>query len=597
MESLKPLKIIGVIALLCLAIYLAFPNGRLNTAAYVRMVKNPYMGQGQNVVGPNAQLLQQLANKSVHLGVGQTDPYSKATQVVETALKSEDIRVIGFISRVTFSNLPTLERSYQPNSDEEKSQTKFLNALTQLNQKGRESDPQNAFFPLQLACISMARSNTAEANSLLADAAKCPDYNDFVQAEVDIRMEAAQSTPSRYEYYTGQSVVLFTHFVPYRNLMKGLISNDPPSENIQTRLHVTQIGIKLSNADYLLNQSVGRSYIKIAQESYAIQPGKASYLWKQTAQYSPEELEKAAEATGFKSDGLFIRADKAAQNEVDLAELQAGDWLMWINLSRGIITLVPYFLVSIPLIVAGIFLSSKWANKPWLKSIRYLAVVPLTVPFTTSGPLSHIQDSIALSVICASIPIALITFTERFVPVIHITVVAIAIYLFERDNLVAVAVLATLSSIVTLLAWYKNRNEETKASQVISTVLTLSYILGFVLISASHLINQNYSFNMFEYNSVNFFDTSTLVIFLIATLGIADSDKMRARFQATCVACIGLVFLIASCVLNLRSSSEIDRYWNSELAIVSRNRQKFLDDLNAPLPANIPTPPDVKKNR
>ncbi len=217
-----------------------------------------------------------------------------------------------------------------------------------------------------------------------------------------------------------------------------------------------------------------------------------------------------------------------------------------------------------------------------------LGAFALASPFASSYQSEYVQSFVGTVMVVICIPLALIAYTERFIPIIHVSIAAIAIWVLNPQNNPVNNILElTLASIFTLLAWHKNRRSDSSSAKILDTWLLLTIpaaSIYWIFVTGENVPVKS------TLNDLTFW-------LFFGAIGIASSDKMRGRFQANLVASVGFAIFAASLVINIHSSTRLAEYPELERIALSNLKAEFLNAISDPTSATNPDNPSVKPIR
>ncbi|QYK54519.1 MAG: hypothetical protein KF824_06360 [Fimbriimonadaceae bacterium] len=472
-------------------------------------------------------------------------------------------------------SIPGTRQDLKP--DEEQAYQKLLGIARELASQGIKAEPNNCFWALQLAVFSSDSENAAR---YLEQASKCTYYSDYAWEENTLIQKASPYQLSSYEQVQGAAVILFPHLTYYRTTCSAYIGNGSLENTIRQRLIVIQIGkIMSTTANVYIPVLVGKSLIVSALNK---QDAESSAKQK----YSLDALEAACAHAGIDSSGAFKAAVDMQREIKEVNFPRFEGWSIIERFGPGLIVLpflAAILLLTVPLLILG---TQKVADRPWLRPVRYLAVLPLSLCFINSSTSQSFHTGIIAIIFLVSLPLAYFAFTERFIPVIHLTTVAIAFQSnYRGENFDSFVFETGCIAVMTLAAWAKNRAPEKRLSKVLSYILLLSASAAIVFGIATNL------------GSSRLFDGVHLILILLAFIGITDSDKMTARRQANLFAALGLAFLAASSIFSLQVSEKIRRTLPEEQAFIRSQQQMNERYFSSAINATNPHESDVKPSK
>lgn len=579
MESLKPLKIIGGLALLCLIIYLALPAGRLNFAERIRTLQNE-TSQSAAFKGPNSELLIAMQGKSINVGAGMPHEFAGATRLLQIGLQSNNPSVLAIASRNSY--IPILTK-YKPTKAEWIKIAEYIQELKAVAEKGARLDPENAFFPLQMATYVSFEGDRDAVKKYLLQAEGCKYYNEYGWEEGDIKIKALKFQPSEFERQSINSTIFFNHLAQISKTLKGFVGNVAPEKNIEDRILVAKIGVLIAKeSKYTTTHLFGRGVISTSTKSY--EPGNTVAI----KSYDADLLESIAVAKNLDSGHLFKASEKYSENISKELNDAFGEWQRLFNLWPAINALPLYSLLTAVLLVITVLLSSKYSTKPWFRSIRYLGALAILSPMAFSYQTRYVQSSVGTILALICVPLALIAYTERFIPVIHVSIVAFAIWALEPQIDIAIVIIEmSLGSILAILAWHKNRRVDSTTAKNLDLVL----ILLIPIASICWIVKSG------EFAPVrSFLDSLTFWLFLGA-IGLASSDKMRGRFQANLISSVGLAMFIASLIINIQSTARLASFPELDRIAISKYKEEFMQAISDPNSATNPIDSGVKPSK
>jgi len=571
MESLKPLKIIGGLALLCLIALLCFPEGRLNAGFATRAIgglKSDYP------TGPNAQFLNDFNNVlGSSKNVSGVESVNSRILVAKSALNSGNLSILAMASRRI--SLPGKRKIDDPL--ERVAYDEFLRIARELNKSGQHLDSENAFWPMQLATLA---EDVAASGHFLKQASECTHYSDFFSEEREVVLNNLSYTPSAYEEVMVLGSVMFPNLAYYKSVCQEYVLSKPLEGGIEGRVIIAKIGkLMATTSDVYIPLLVGRA-IAIQATQKAKEEGVHP-----TPRYTLEELESAAAKKGVETDGIFRGVINMRQDPQPVSFPVIEGWRIIERFGPNFLTLPFLTFVIFGLSPLMILHSQKIADRPWLKSIRYLAILPLSLCFASNSNTAGFHVGTMIIILLVSIPVALISFTEKFIPVVHITTVVLAFNTFYRgENFDNLATETAVIAILTLVAWAKNRNPERAASKWASHILFMLALAAIGIWAVKH-------FGSGVWPMPNLFN---LGLILCSFLAIADADKMQARKQATMLASMGLAAFIATSIVSLRVTHKIREAVPEEIAFVNSQSSRMHAYFDNAYRATKPTDPGVK---
>ncbi len=565
MESLKPLKIIGALALLCLIVYLAIPDGRLNTLSAFRSLGFPKYNDNNSFKGENAEFFSLSQNLDINLTLPDVqNQQERRMRYLQLALKSNDPILIGFASR----NGTVYSTSNARNPAEQKRFLELLDQSEKLNLAGMKFVPDNAFFPLQLATIADSRGDVSGVKKYVALAANCKSYSEYPWQEPRYKFAALVYEPSVIEKTERYASVLFKNLSSQKATIKRLIGSIPPQENIEDRINVIKVGRLMALTDEIvITPLVGKSIVKLAVSN------------NYPDSYIPKAIDKKIFAEATKE--LPVPSQQLVENAIRFADSKVTHVDPYSTVDWQFVYLIGPLITRIPILVFALFVTltvlllatQKIADRPWVKSIRYLALVPLSLCLAQNESSFNFHVPTVVTILVMSIPVALIALSEKFVPVIHITIVVISLCFFERGSvLTEVLFHVSLMAALVILTWHKNRKPDTKFSRNLSNFLVFA-VLGTTLFWASAALKGTSNIASLP---------MVLACICFSTLAIVDSDRQQARRQATIAACIGLACFAATSYLSLKATWEIVKNYNLETKLAQEQAKGFAADF--PLP-------------
>lgn len=577
MESLKPLKITGGLALICLIIYLVLPAGRLNFAERIRTLRNIESSQSSSFQGPNAELLIAMNGKSINVGVGMPLAFAGATRLLQIGLRSNDPAVLAIASRNSY--VPILTK-YNPTDAEWIKIDEYMQELKAVAEKGARLNPENAFFPLQMATYASFEGDRDAVKKYLLLAQDCKFYNEYGWEEGAIKIKALKFQPSEFERQSINSTVFFNHLAQINSMLRNFVGNAAPEKNIEDRILVANIGSLIAKeSKSTVTHLFGRGVVRTSTKSY--EPGNPTAIKSHDA----DLLESIAVAHNLDSGHLFKAGEKYSENNSKELNDAFGEWQRLFNQWPAINALPLYSLFTTALLVIAVLLSSKYSTKTWFRSIRYVGALALMSPMAFSYQTRYVQSSVGTLLALVCIPLALIAYTERFIPIIHISIVAFAIWVFEPQHDIAnIIIEMILGSTLAILAWHKNRRVDSTSAKILDSVLLL-----FIPVASICWIVKSGEFAPER----SILDPLTFWLFFGA-IGIASSDKMRGRFQANLIASVGLAIFTASLIFNITSTSRLAEFKQLDQIAISKYKQEFLQAISDPNSATKPTDLDVK---
>lgn len=580
MESLKPLKILGGLALLCLIIYLALPAGRDNFAERIRTLKNVETSQSASLHGSNAELLSALNDKEINVGLGKPHAFAAATRFLQIGLQSNDPVVLAIASRN--ASIPILT-NYTPSDAEWQKIDEYMTILKAVAEKGGRLDPDNAFFPVQMATYMSFEGDRDEVKRYLLRALNCKIYDEYGWEEGDIKIDSLKFHPSEFERISIRNTVLFPHLVEVNRMLRKFIGNAEPEKNIEDRILVANVGFLIAkDSKIALTHIVGRNFVRTSTKRIENLNSSA------VKTYDAKQLESIAEAHKLNSGRLFEASKRIPDSNFTTLDKYFSEWRRLFKHWPAINALPLYSVITTALLVAAVLLSSKFSQKTWFKSIRYLGAFALASPFASSYQSEYVQSFVGTVMVFICIPLALIAYTERLIPIIHVSIAAIAIWVLNpQNNPVNNIVELTLASIFTLLAWHKNRKSDSRSAKILDTGLLLTIpaaSIYWIFITGENVPVKS------TLNDLTFW-------LFFGAIGIASSDKMRGRFQANLIASVGFAIFAASLIINIHSSTRLAEYPDLERIALSNLKAEFSNAISDPTSATNPADPSVKPIR
>lgn len=586
MESLNPLKWMGGLALLCLALYLAVPDGRLNTLAAMRAMGFPRYSPQTMYKGELAEFYRLGTDLEIIADGRHADQFIRREAYVQSAIDSGEADVLGVAVRNATPAFFQGTTSGIPKQVQARIKSLY-GKCQKAAELGRIKDPSNSFFPLMLAVIADAQGESGKAEDYLLAAAKCERYDNYAEQEVDRRMQALVYEPSEME--RDLATVLFKDLSPIRTLCRKWIAGDP-EQAVKQRLAVIAIGkTMLHPGGFSITQVVGKSLIA---ESVSKSASESIYKSKLLSPEQVSDLTRAAERQGLHPGNAFEQALHLSQYNSSIGAKYAPDFDVLYLASPLLCGLpVPVLLVTAT-VVTLLLVTQRFAERPWVKPIRYLALVPLSVSLAATPTAFAFHVPTVVTILLVSLPIALISFTERFVPVVHVTIVAIALYFFERHTaLEEVLGQVALMAALVILAWHKNRKPETKFSRFLSIALLLAS-LGLSLAWMPAALSGAYS------GQTGIASLPLILACLcLSTLAIVDADRQLARRQALVAGSLGLALFAGACYASLQASNRLADFQKHETAFSQMLYEDCLAALNGGKPANKTLIPRVESNR
>lgn len=588
MESLNPLKWMGGLALLCLALYLAVPDGRLNSFAALRAMGFPRYSPQTMYKGELAEFHRLGADTEIIADGRHADQFFRREAYVQAAIDSGEVDVIGVAVRngtpATFQGTT----SGIPKGDQARIRSLY-GKCQEAAELGRAKDPGNSFFPLMLAVIADAQGESGKAEDYLLTAAKCERYENYAQQEVDRRMGSLVYEPSAMERLSNLAMVLFKDLSPIRTLCRKWIAGDR-EKTVKQRLAVIAIGkTMLEPGGFTITQVVGKSLIA---EAVSKSVSESIYKSKLLSLEQVSDLTRAAEGQGLHPGNQFEQALHLSQYSYSIDGNAALDFDV-LYLASPLLCGLPLPVLLVTATVVTLLLATqRFADRAWVKPIRYLALVPLSVSLAATPTAFSFHVPTVVTILLVSLPIALISITERFVPVIHVTIVAIALYFFERNTaLEEVLGQVALMAALVILAWHKNRKPETKFSRFLSIALLLAS-LGLAMAWMPAALGGAYS------GQTGIASLPLILACLcLSTLAIVDADRQLARRQALVAASLGLALFAGACYASLQASNRLAGYQKHETAYSQLLHEDCLTALNGGKPANKTLIPSVESNR
>jgi hypothetical protein len=576
MESLKPLKIIGALASLCLAIFLAIPDGRLNTMAGLRSLGFPKYTDQTMYQGKYKEFLTSGSNLEILIGNRDRNQLDRRLKHLDIALKSHDPILLGIASRNATLNLSPASRT----PVELQQISELMSKMDDVNAAGQVLVPTNAFFPLQRASIARFRNQDDRVRTFIYQAAECTEYTEYAWQEPKIRLESLAFQPSKFEESSDLAAVMFPNLAPHKTIIRDLIGVKNPSQNLDDRIAAIKVGrLMTTSPEVIITQLVGKSIINIG------------------VSINPPETTKSVRIGEKDWKAVVTEADPSHRTLLENAYRFSGqptslpdnyydsDW----NLLYQYGPLVSKLPVAIFLVFTSmtclILVCQKVADKPWVKPIRYLALVPLSLALAQNSTSFDFHLPTVITILVVSFPIALITFTEKFVPVIHLTIVGISVYFFEKETVLSeVLIHVLIMSALVLLTWHKNRKPEASFSKFLSIALIFAN-LGILILWIPVSLN--------EISGVASLPL-VLICLALSSLAIVDSDRQLARRQAIVVASLGLATFAATAFFSLKVTNKLANSTNDETLFGPAQALINRDVFPSTTESNNPDQPDVK---
>jgi|GEM_PF-5813789 len=592
MESLKPLKIIGALALLCLTIFLAIPDGRLNTLQFFySLASPPYKGLSdpnlfsqkiEPKIPEDRRFLIALNNRlstSINYSTGQGT--EGVFELADAALESNNATKLAIAAQSMSAGIGIKRYLKFPETQKlSDNLTRHSEKTLQVAQAGFKLEPNNAFWPLLIASCQKSLGKDQEAKKSIIQASKCLEYNEHLQDQVDMRLRNTSAPHSAFNVVVVNSSIMLPHLAKNKELLKDFVGNTPPEQNISDRIAALKIGkLICESKEAYITQLVGRSILKIA--TGINEPDQN----KQPSTFTNAQLSQIAASKAISTDGILegstaVQATKKEFPDVELFQNIFDRANLLVTLP---FVIVIFFLPSTLLTL----LASKLAAKPLIRPIRYLFVLPITFFLINNQGISgSFHTQIILILVLCSLPVAYWSYSEKFVPAIHLSLCTIAfIVFFPSESVAKLSLELAFISTLAILAWWQNRKSDHKISKFSPTLFA---VIGSAMFGL-WVVRSGLSENTFQ---LHLGMVSALACYVFAT---AHPEKMEARRQATAWGLIGLTFLIVSCYVSVTTSNTIWTLSKNEKQRTMQLSQTAQDLFkSAQESANNPDQPDVK---
>jgi hypothetical protein len=559
MESLKPLKIIGALALLCLTIYLAIPDGRLNAQQMVYSLSQPningigdpnlFAQRFQPKVHEDRKFLlawQRYATTSKSMNSGEG--IKEIQDMADAAIESNDVVKLAIVAKDLSGGVGAIpNQQFKPSEKLTANNKWFAEQLKKLCQTGRRLEPKNAFWPFIEASCERVLDNPDQLRKDLVDASNCTHYNEHLFDQTRLRTKNSNAPESAFNVTIIQSTIMLPHLSTHNVLIRYFIGETYPQKNISDRIAAMKIGKLMCESDEAyITQLVGRSIISKAASLNNPTGGDPKRI------YSFLELEQIARLQNIQTHGLFEGALAVSSTRLDFPN---SDSIQKVFNQGPLLTFLPFivfiFFVSS---IAIYLLTTKLCAKPIVKPIRYLFVLPISTFFAFERNIDgSFHSQVIILIALFSLPIAYFTFTEKFVPVVHLTVAAIAFFAFlPSSSIPRLAFELAFVSALALLAWWQNRKPDHKLSGVTPFL--------FAIIGAT--IFAQWIIRSFAQDSYFNFQLGMVFNFISYIFATTHPDKMEARKQANTIATFGIAYLFLGCITSIITSNY---FWNRAL--------------------------------
>lgn len=551
MESLKPLKIIGALALLCLATYQAIPDGRLNTQQWLYSLQQPNFNglADPNLYAPKhqPQILEDrefmLAwQKRQWTGINASDGqgFDVIEELADQAIKSESATKLAIAAIDISGGVSSIpHQKFEPSVKLTQNNNKLANLLISVCQAGKRAEPHNALWPLFIASSERVLKNPIGVKKALVEAASCSNYNEHYKDQVKLRSNNSPAPQSAFNVVAIQSAVSLPHLSNHKSTIAHFIGSTDPKDNIRDRITAIKIGKLISEqGETYITQLVGRSILRVAagiNENNKFGPTKT---------FSYFELEQIAQSHGIKTNGLLEGATAVYSGG---QPFENQELLTKIFNQAPLVTQLPFTTAILFIVgIAVLLYSNNLANKSKIRPIRYLFVLPCALFFAFDPTIdASFHSQLMLHVALFSLPVAYFTFTEKFVPVIHLGVTASAfLVLLPSSSIPRLAFELAFISAVALLAWWQNRKPEHWLSKYTA--------VGFPILAA--LIFAQWIFRSYAAEKTFNLDLTMVLCFASILFGIAHPDKMKSWLQTNILSIFGFVYFLFSCITSVAAS-------------------------------------------